>query len=387
MRKEAIVVYKFLPHYRQDVFKLSYKLLANRGITFTVWYGTLSGPQSMRNDTVNLPFAQKMRSHKMSFWGKDIYLHIPPKHSAGPKVFICEQALKVPLNFLLLAKYALRKHSFIWWGHGRNFQQHCFSLIEIAKKALTRRSALWFSYTTASDSVLENFLHVPPRRIWRLDNAIDTNSLSKNIAAAHAIKRCDIEKRHSIPSSSLRLIFCGGLHADKGIPLLLTSFAEVSKVVPDAQLVVIGDGPERIHVESAAAGDSRIKMMGFSSGDLKVDLFAISDVYLCPGMVGLNILDAFSAGLPFITVDIPHHSPEVAYLAHGRNGLIVQPNPTSVASAVLAVRDPLLRKRLSEGALQTAKCTTVERMAARFCAGVIVASRRPRYGRCIRGQS
>ena len=39
--------------------------------------------------------------------------------------------------------------------------------------------------------------------------------------------------------------------------------------------------------------------------------------------VGLGILDSFALGIPMVTTDCKIHSPEIAYLKSGRNGLMI----------------------------------------------------------------
>lgn len=50
----------------------------------------------------------------------------------------------------------------------------------------------------------------------------------------------------------------------------------------------------------------------------------LARVFLMPGLVGLAILDAGAAGLPLVTTDYPWHSPEIAYLDPGVNGLPIR---------------------------------------------------------------
>ena len=43
-----------------------------------------------------------------------------------------------------------------------------------------------------------------------------------------------------------------------------------------------------------------------------------------PGLVGLSIIDSFAAGIPIITTTSKIHSPEISYLQHNYNGLILE---------------------------------------------------------------
>ena len=92
-----------------------------------------------------------------------------------------------------------------------------------------------------------------------------------------------------------------------------------------------------------------------------------------PGLVALAVLDSFAYGLPLVTTAVTFHSPEIAYLRDGENGVIVQErsDPRAYAKAVVRVfRDDELRDRLTMGARADANRYSIENMAALFVDGV-----------------
>jgi len=380
----VVVIYRFLPHYRRDLYVTIHRLLARRGIGFAVWIGDQTGTSdAQRNDSITLPFSHVMPTLRIALRGRDFFLHRPPAAQPAPSLVICEQAIKVPLYFWYYALSGLRRNGFAWWGQGRHFQNDGLQLMELAKRLLTRWSALWISYNGLTDRVLRDQLGVRPKRIWSIDNAIDTQALAAAVDACRAIGRAAIEAGLNCPPSSLRVIFCGGLHPSKNIRLLLAAFTILQQRRPDAQLVVIGDGIDRPYVAEAAGSNPRIRMVGFAEGGLKARWLSIGDVFVCPGMTGLNILDAFSTRLPFVTVDIPTHSPEIFYLVPGANGLLVPPTPTALADGITrAVATD--QSVMIAAAWETARFYTSQRMAARFTAAILLLVRHPRYGRTRR---
>ena len=84
--------------------------------------------------------------------------------------------------------------------------------------------------------------------------------------------------------------------------------------IPDFQLLVIGDGPDRQMVDSAAASRPWLHVLGALKGNPMVDAAVAADLCLNPGLVGLAVLDAFALSLPMVTCDVPYHSPEIEYL-------------------------------------------------------------------------
>ncbi len=94
-------------------------------------------------------------------------------------------------------------------------------------------------------------------------------------------------------------------------------------------------------------------------------------MWLNPGLVGLGILDAFCAGLPLLTTDVPGHSPEIEYLEPGRSGLVTAPNAAAFAAAIDALLvDPGRLAGMRAAAEEASRRYSIEAMAENFAAGV-----------------
>jgi glycosyltransferase involved in cell wall biosynthesis len=110
---------------------------------------------------------------------------------------------------------------------------------------------------------------------------------------------------------------------------------------------------------------------GARFGRDKALLLRLAQLWLNPGLVGLGILDAFCAGLPLLTTDLPLHSPEIDYLEAGRNGLMVSPDGTAFAAAIDGLLDePLRLTLLQAGAVASSQRYSIEAMADNFATGV-----------------
>jgi hypothetical protein len=138
--------------------------------------------------------------------------------------------------------------------------------------------------------------------------------------------------------------------------------------IPGFKLVVIGDGSSATLVREAAASRAWCVHVGAKRGRDKAALFSIADIVLNPGLVGLHVLDAFAAGLPMVTTRGAKHSPEIAYLESGRNGLITGDGIDEYADAVVSLLsdpgDSRPGKRPEDAATYT-----VEQMADNFADG------------------
>jgi len=97
-----------------------------------------------------------------------------------------------------------------------------------------------------------------------------------------------------------------------------------------------------------------------------------ASIFLNPGLVGLGILDAFSAGLPFVTTAEAKHSPEIDYLENRINGLIVSGDEKNFADSVNNLLNNLVStKILRDGAKRAANKYTIENMVANVKRGIL----------------
>ncbi len=144
--------------------------------------------------------------------------------------------------------------------------------------------------------------------------------------------------------------------------------------VPDFELLVVGGGIELPLMRELAASRPWIKVTGPRFGAEKVELMLLGKLFLMPGLVGLAVVDAGAAGLPTVTTAFPYHSPEIAYVEHGVNGVIVSEweDPAAYADAVAGLLEDLPRlAAMQAAATQMAGRLTIEAMAERFAEGVL----------------
>jgi glycosyltransferase involved in cell wall biosynthesis len=179
-------------------------------------------------------------------------------------------------------------------------------------------------------------------------------------------------------------VYVGGLYDYKRLDFLIDSAEEIRRHVSDFMLIVVGSGVDRHRIEAAASRHSWIRYLGPLFGAEQVEILRLGRVFMMPGLVGLAILDCAAAGLPIVTTAYPYHSPEIAYLEPGRNGLIIQDwqNPIAYARGVVSVlRDDALHAELAKGANEVSTEYTMERMVQCFCEGIFAAVAAPRFKR------
>ena len=137
-----------------------------------------------------------------------------------------------------------------------------------------------------------------------------------------------------VPLSSRTLVFVGRLTEQKALPVLLDAVEQVG----DAELVVIGDGPERAALERRAS--DRARFVGSLPRDaVLAHLAGARAAVLSSAWENLPhaAVEALAVGTPVVSTAVGG-VPEV--VTDGGNGLLVPPNdPGALANALRRILD------------------------------------------------
>ena len=194
-------------------------------------------------------------------------------------------------------------------------------------------------------------------------------------------ERATIEARRALgigPTDPIGL-FCGSLYAGKKIDFLIDAARRIRNLVPGFHLIIVGAGPLEHELFALAEGAKWIHFTGRQSGAARAPYFQMATAFLIPAWVGLSVVDAFAAGLPVITTDLPRsHSVEFEYVEHGTNGLVTTHDRAAYAAAfVRLLSEPVLLRRLCEGSRSAGNRYTIEGMIENFTDGVLRCLRVP----------
>jgi len=153
-----------------------------------------------------------------------------------------------------------------------------------------------------------------------------------------------------------RVLFVGTLIGDRGVTTAVQAMNLVIRAVPDAALIVVGDGPERSRIQAAVdrAGLPRhVALLGWrESQDLAayyhhahIGLLPFRDTPHIRVTLANKLFDYMAAGLPVIAVDVP---PMRRVLGETGAGLLYPPGDVAAlaGSIVELLRDPLRRADL-----------------------------------------
>ena len=207
-----------------------------------------------------------------------------------------------------------------------------------------RRVAIGVAVSEAAASFLRRAL--PEAALEIVPNGVDVGAFA------------GAEPRTDLPAGR-RILWVNRLDAQKGFPVALAAFAKVLAEIPDAVLVVVGEGKDRealaLLTESARA---RVDMRGAVPNDQVPSYLAACEVFVSPAVgqesFGIALVEAMAAGVPVVATDIPGYREVVS---DGVEGLVVPPrDPEALAAALVTVlTEPELAKRLGEAGRERAR--------------------------------
>jgi len=186
---------------------------------------------------------------------------------------------------------------------------------------------------------------VPPQKIWRIPNGIDTEEYSYE---ADETRQC-IRQRLGLSPGTFVLSFAGRLIEEKNIEMLLQAWASASAYIPTSHLYLMGDGPRRdiLHgmAESLGVANS-VTFLGERAPDEVREYVAASDVFVLPSKgegISNALLEALATGTAAIVTE---HAATQSLVEHGRTGLRVNTVEELQQAIVTLYNDPALRERM-----------------------------------------
>ena len=216
-------------------------------------------------------------------------------------------------------------------------------------------------FIAASGAIRDILVHdgIPASRVEVVHDGIDVEKIGH-------LPAVDLHAEYWLPHGAPVVVNVGALVGHKGQRHLIEAMPLVMREVPDAHLVIFGEGDLRAALEKQVKHlslDKRVLLPGFREDVLALvkssDLFVMSSV--TEGL-GSAVLDAMAMGLAVVGTRAGG-IPEA--VVGGQTGLLVEPGaPAPLAAAIVRMlKDPALRRRYGEaGRVRVNECFGVERL-------------------------
>ncbi|MFF3453302.1 glycosyltransferase [Streptomyces sp. NPDC002730] len=198
---------------------------------------------------------------------------------------------------------------------------------------------------------------------------IDLRHFSPDDMVSSASARAGLPQLNHIPATAPLVVCVGRLCRQKGQDILLRAWPQVSAAVPDARLVLVGDGVDREALMRLAppgvvfAGVCRDTRPWFRAADVAVLPSRREGVALAP-------LEAMACGLPVVLSDVGGAG-ESLPPGHEAFGLVPPEDPSALAVALTTLLTaPELRRSLGRQARTHTRATYDVRKTAAAVSGL-----------------
>lgn len=169
----------------------------------------------------------------------------------------------------------------------------------------------------------------------------------------------EIYKKYNIPMNRPVVLYVGRVDPEKRVGLVVEAFALAVKKVPNAVLVVVGDGVDRLNLEKKVKEleiSSSVRFLGRVIPPDLYELYKMGDVFATASTIetqGIVLIEAAAAGLPLIAVN----AGAVAEVCiNNKNGFLVESGDIKAISKsmVKILEDDKLRGEFSQNSIEIA---------------------------------
>jgi len=361
-----------LPSYRAPVFDL---LAAQPDIELTVFVGDAGGPANI--DTTGCRFAAEPAPVTTQKLGPVTFKHQQAQIDAiDPQRF---DLVILPWDaHYRSVKTAVQKARdvnlpVVLWGHG--YSKNPSRLRDAIRNRLGRRAdgVLLYSHAIADRLIADHGFTAS--RVFVAPNAIDQQPIQTALLdwCDDRDKLAAFQQKHRLDPHRT-IIFVSRLLAENRADMLIDALSLLRRAHADARLVIVGDGPDRPNLETAARQldlADRVTFTGAIYDEHELAPWMCSAAVFCyPVNIGLSILTAFGFGLPVLTSDnIAAHNPEIEALEVDHNAMTYHDGDVEDLARQIheLLNDYQLRERLSAEAHRTAtQKYTLEKMVQGF---------------------
>lgn len=167
------------------------------------------------------------------------------------------------------------------------------------------------------------------------------------------------------------VLYVGRVDPEKQVGMVVQAFNEALSKVPEMELVVVGDGVDKVRLEKKVKElgiSEKVRFLGRIVSEDLYELYKVGSVFATASEIetqGIVLIEAAASGLPLIAVDKGAVS-EVC--KNGKNGFLCEPgNISEIANAMVKiVSDNSLREKFAKKSLEIAKEHDFEKTLDKF---------------------
>ena len=201
--------------------------------------------------------------------------------------------------------------------------------------------------------------------IAAVSNGVDLSSFQPGKAAA------EIYQKYQIPQKVPIVLYVGRVDPEKQVGRVIDAFSKVQKKIPEAKLLIVGDGVDRERLEKKVARIGLSQSVRFLGKVLPPDLYEIykvGTVFATASEIetqGIVLIEAAAVGLPLVAVN----AGAVAEVClNNKNGFLCRPKDTSGIARSLKkiLENHELAQKFSQKSIEIAREHDFENTLDRF---------------------
>ncbi|MBQ6414025.1 glycosyltransferase [Candidatus Saccharibacteria bacterium] len=201
-----------------------------------------------------------------------------------------------------------------------------------------------------------------PVPVAAVSNGVDLSSFRRGKASK------EMYKKYGIDASIPMVLYVGRVDPEKKVELVIEAFKKARKVVPKMQLVVVGDGVDRLRLEGKYDGIDNVRILGKVLPPDLYEIYKMGSVFATASEIetqGIVLIEAAASGLPLIAVNKGAVS-EVCL--NDENGYLCEPGSVEEISEAMVkiMSDEKLRERFAGRSVEIAREHDFEKTLDKF---------------------
>lgn len=228
--------------------------------------------------------------------------------------------------------------------------------VRVTMKAFGKRFYRHAKAVVAPSEKARRFAQLQPaaNRVTVIPNGIRLERYQKPVSPE---EKAALFQRYGLTDNGCTLVMVTRVSREKNIMEILHYFPALLRAVPEAQLFIAGDGPDRERLEAYTAHNGlseRVRFAGRIEPDEVYRYYALGDVFVSASTFevhSMTYLEAMACGLPLVCRE---DASLLHVLDNGENGFIYNTESGFVEAVSRILRDRPLREAMHKRALEKA---------------------------------